>query len=166
MIDSVRACTGHDLAGLLDAALDDSDARHHQERYALQQTGAALYLLAWRGSELAGRCTVLLTSKYAGVRQLLGCFPEINALEARPPGQGAGSRLIASAEATARDRGATVIGLAVEPGNDSARRLYERLGYRDWNHGLLIDEWDETDADGATVRRHRDLCQYLVKTLS
>ena len=40
-----------------------------------------MYLLAWRDGELAGRCTVLTASKYEKVRQLLGTFPEMNALE-------------------------------------------------------------------------------------
>jgi hypothetical protein len=45
----------------------------------MQEAGRATYLLAWRGGELAGRCTVLAASKYEKVRQLLGAFPEMNA---------------------------------------------------------------------------------------
>ena len=48
----------------------------------MQEAGQAMYLLAWRGGELAGRCTVLTASKYEKVRHLLGAFPEMNALEA------------------------------------------------------------------------------------
>ena len=91
-----------------------------------------MYLLAWRGAELAGRCTLLTASKYHQVRQMLGIFPEMNALEARPQGQGTGMKIIACAEKIARTRGATLTGLAVEVSNQGARRLYARLGYRDW----------------------------------
>jgi hypothetical protein len=41
----------------------------------MQEAGQATYLLAWRGDELAGRCTVLAASKYEKVRQMLGAFP-------------------------------------------------------------------------------------------
>jgi hypothetical protein len=71
----------------------------------MQKAGLATYLVAWRGDELAGRCTVLAASKYDKVRQLLGAFPEMNALEARPPGQGTGTKMIACAEQTAREHG-------------------------------------------------------------
>ena len=65
-----------------------------------------MYLVAWRAGGLAGRCTVLTASKYDKVRRLLGAFPEMNALEARPPGQDTGTKIIACAEHMARERGA------------------------------------------------------------
>src|SRR5271154_4492141 len=84
---SIRPCSAADLARLLGSAPPPQDAWHHRERFGMQEAGQATYLLAWRGDELAGRCTVLAASKYEKVRQLLGSFPEMNALEARPPGQ-------------------------------------------------------------------------------
>jgi GNAT superfamily N-acetyltransferase len=131
----------------------------------MQEAGRATYLLAWRGSDLAGRCTVLASSKYEKVRQLLGAFPEMNALEARPPGQGTGTALVASAEQTARALGAAMIGLAVEVSNHGARRLYQRLGYSDWGHGIVIDYWEETDAAGTVLKRNADPCHYLTKPI-
>ena len=74
---------------------------------------------------------MLAASKYEKVRQRLGAFPEINALEARPPGQGTGTAIMACAEQTARALGAAMIGLAVDVSNHGARRLYQRLGYHD-----------------------------------
>jgi GNAT superfamily N-acetyltransferase len=131
----------------------------------MQEAGTAVYLLAWRGAELAGRCTLLTASKYHQVRQVLGIFPEMNALEARPQGQGTGTKIIACAENIARARGATLTGLAVEVSNQGARRLYERLGYRDWGRGLIIDEWDETDPAGRVVSTNHDPCHYLTKLI-
>ena len=104
----------------------------------MQEAGQAIYLVAWRGDELAGQCTVLTTSKYEEVRQLLGALPEMNALEARPPGQGTGTKIIACAEHTARQHGAAMIGLAVAVSNDGAHRLYQRLGYKDGGQGLVV----------------------------
>ena len=65
---SIRPCSAADLARLLGAAPDPRDARHHAERFGMQEAGQAAYLLAWSGEELAGRCTVLAASKYEKVR--------------------------------------------------------------------------------------------------
>jgi predicted N-acetyltransferase YhbS len=108
---------------------------------------------------------VLAASKYVRVRQLLGSFPEMNALEARPPGGGTGTALIGFAEETARALGASTIGLAVDVSNQGARRLYERLGYCVWDNGVAVDHWDETDSDGTVVRSNADTCEYLTKPI-
>lgn len=161
----IRQCSAADLAWLLGAAPDPRDAHHHAERFGMQEAGQATYLLAWHGEELAGRCTVLAASKYEKVRQLLGVFPEMNALEARPPGQGTGTAIITCAEQTARRLGASMIGLAVDVSNHGARRLYQRLGYHDWGHGLVIDHWDETDPAGTVLKTNADPCHYLTKPI-
>jgi hypothetical protein len=131
----------------------------------MQEAGQAAYLLAWRGVELAGRCTMLAVSKYEEVRQLLGRFPEMNALEAYPRGQGDRDGHHRLRGTDRRALGATMIGLAVEVSNYGAHRLYRRLGYRDWGHGLFTDYWDETDPDGAVRKTHADPCHYLVKPM-
>jgi len=131
----------------------------------MQEAGQAIYLVAWRGDEPAGQCTVLTTSKYDEVRQLLGAFPEMNALEARPPGQGTGTKMIACAEHTAREHGAAMTGLAVAVSNDGAHRLYQRLGYKDWGQGLVVDHWDETDSAGTVLKTNADPCYYLTKSI-
>lgn len=131
----------------------------------MQEAGQAIYLVARRGGELADRCTVLTASKYDEVRRLLGAFPEMNALEARPPGQGTGTKIVACAEHRARERGAVMIGLAVAVSNDGAHRLYQRLGYGDWGHGLVVDHWDETDYAGTVLTTNADPCYYLTKSI-
>ena len=55
--------------------------------------------------------------------------------------------------------------LAVEVSNHGARRLYQRLGYRDWGQGIVIDHWEETDAAGAELKRNADPCHYLTKPI-
>jgi RimJ/RimL family protein N-acetyltransferase len=89
----------------------------------------------------------------------------MKAMEARPQEQGTGTQIIVCAESIATARGATLIGLAVEITNQGARRLYERLGYRDWGHGRVIDQWDEMDPAGRVVKTNCDSCDYLVKVL-
>ncbi|TKJ20310.1 hypothetical protein A6V29_08940 [Blastococcus sp. CCUG 61487] len=132
----------------------------------MHERGEATYLIAWDGDVPCGRVSLFHRSKYERVREVLGDIPEINALEATSRGVGIGSRLIASAEESARTLGATRMGLAVEHGNGGARRLYERLGYVEWEHGDVVDRWVERDGDGTVVREHADLCSYLVRRLT
>jgi ribosomal protein S18 acetylase RimI-like enzyme len=55
---------------------------------------------------------------------IVGVFPEYR-------GRGLGSRLLRHAEDLADAAGARRMSLIVDSGNDSARRLYERTGYRE-----------------------------------
>src|SRR5690606_32886261 len=62
-----------------------------------------------------------------------GPVPEIGSLEVVPArrGDGIGSLLVAAAEQRVRERGGTAAAIVVAQDNRDARRLYERLGYRD-----------------------------------
>ena len=161
---TVRRFRPVDLSRLQDGA-GPRDRFHHDERSGMHERGEATYLLAWDGDLPCGRVTLFHRSKYARVRVVLGDFPELNALEATPRGLGICSRLIAAAEAQATALRARRVGLAVEHGNADARRLYERLGYVQWEHGDVIDRYPERDAVGTVVREHADPCSYLVKHL-
>ncbi len=164
---TVRVCTADDLDVLMtSAATNDVGHRHHLAQWELQITGQATYLVAWQGSEPVGRGTVLRTSKYQGVIDALGSAPEINALEAFTQGQGIGTKLIAGAEAIARQDGSTFVGIAVETDNDGARRLYDQLGYQDWGGGHVVDVWSEADEHGKPTVTHHDACWYLIKGLA
>ncbi|GAB3917745.1 hypothetical protein GCM10011575_41730 [Microlunatus endophyticus] len=160
----VEPCSELDLERLLSQDLVPHVAAHHRERFALQGAGAATYLLAWRGHQNVGRATIYNESKYRPVRVTYPATAEINALEAYPQRQGIGTALIAAAESRAAHRRFPSIGLAVEPSNPDARRLYERLGYVLWGRGRVVDEWVEPRDDGDLV--HRDPCDYLIKSLS
>jgi hypothetical protein len=54
--------------------------------------------------------------------------------------------------------------LAVGVDNPNARRLYERLGYVDWDHGTIVGTWVERDHDGPPVALS-ETCHVLVKRL-
>jgi GNAT superfamily N-acetyltransferase len=160
----VEPCSAEDLELALSPQLPPEVARHHRERFALQADGSAIYLLAWRGRQNVGRATVYAESKYESVRRVHPRAAEINALEANPQRQGTGTALIAAAESLALQRGHTELGLAVEPDNVHARRLYRRLGFVRWDGGEVIDEWIEHRDNGCEVQ-HRDRCDYLIKSL-
>lgn len=123
------------------------------------------YLRAWQDDQNVGRATLYAESKYHAVRQIYADLAEINALEADPQGLGTGTALIEAAEAIAALQGRARIGLAVEPSNENARRLYERLGYASWGRGHVVDEWIERRDNDVQVL-HRDWGDYLVKSLA
>jgi ribosomal protein S18 acetylase RimI-like enzyme len=76
-------------------------------------------------------------------------------------GQGIGTELIRVAEQRAASLGyaRACIGVGVE--NHGARRLYERLGYTDWEHGTVDITWIQ-ESDGST---QYETCHWLVKDL-
>lgn len=160
----IERCSREDLDKLREAEPPRHVAHHQEERFRLQCEGTAVYILAWQGDRNVGRATLYTDSKYDLVRRQFPQTAEINALEAVPQGQGIGTALIMRAEELAAERGHRTIGLAVEPGNPSARHLYEWLGYRLWDHGQVIDEWTERRDDGTTIA-HAEPCDYLFKEI-
>jgi GNAT superfamily N-acetyltransferase len=94
--------------------------------------------------------------------------PELSNVSVWPPtwrSSGIGRALVHAAEAVVKARGFEQVGMGVEVTNERARRLYERLGYRDWGSGVYHDQWAEAAEDGTEVF-HVDPCTYLVKKLS
>jgi ribosomal protein S18 acetylase RimI-like enzyme len=161
----VRRCTADDIAML--RKVHDERLRHHEEQFAAQDLGWCDYLLALddRG-HLVGHTVVRMYSKYERVIDSLGRFPEVNGLAAYPTGQGTGSALLDASVRVAAQRGASIIGLAVELSNVNARALYERHGFADWGHGEVVDDWEELADDGNVLVRHHDVCAYLILELA
>ena len=96
----------------------------------------------------------------------MGDFPEVNALAAFPTGSGVGTALLAEAEKQTIRSGVGVIGLAVEPTNINAVRLYLRLGYVEWPKSTVVDTWNEVDETGNLLSTHHDECIYMTKPLN
>ena len=65
--------------------------------------------------------------------------------------RGIGTALVQAGEDTARRLGHGRIALGVGLDNPGARRLYERLGYRDWGHGHTVASWREQRPGSAPV---------------
>src|SRR5689334_6172315 len=138
MVIDVRPATAADLEQLI--ALDDDADRQRAEvaRFDAQENGEGLLLIAWEGEAIRGRVRLRFFSKYIELIDEFGEFPEINALDAWPPGKGVGTQIIAVCERIAAERGDTQMGIAVVLTNVAARRLYERLGYEYW--GEVLDD--------------------------
>ena len=60
--------------------------------------------------------------------------------------------------------GSDRLGLAVEPGNVPAPRLYDVLGFEQ-THLAVVDVWTWVDRDGSEYEE-RDSCMYWVQAIS
>jgi GNAT superfamily N-acetyltransferase len=94
-------------------------------RLSEQPGEPSTYLVAWDGEEPVGHAHIAWTGTHLGVPEIQDVFvvPERRR-------QGIASQLTRAAEAEARTRGWEAISLSVsQEGNQSARRLYAKLGY-------------------------------------
>lgn len=145
-----------------------SRSHHHYWRIATQQRGEGIYLIAWHGDEPVGH---FLLRWDGPTNDPTGAYPHRTAcLEAgatKPAYQrrGVATRLIREAERLAAENGYRRIGLAVgSTDNPVARRLYERLGYRDWGRGEFTISWRYETKDGHKGVES-EVCTYMFKAL-
>jgi len=120
--------------------------------------GHQTYLVAWEGAEPVGHAHVAWTGGKLGVPEIQDVFV-VPAYRRR----GIATALTPAAEREAAAQGHARISLGHSIANDAARRLYERLGYR--NAGL-----DPERVQGTVLMRgHRvevdDTLIHLVKDL-
>ena len=162
----IRICSERDIV-LLARQFSSGTSGVHAFRYARQQDGRSTYLVAWLGEVPVGHLDLRWDgaeeSAIAG-QYLAGC-PELNGIVVLPEyrSQGIGRRLIAFAEQMARERGFREVCLGVNIENARARSLYERLGYRDWGHGVVEASWGLPDQHGT---RPTEQAIYLRKELT
>jgi ribosomal protein S18 acetylase RimI-like enzyme len=136
-------------------------------RLAERAAGVGEALTAWLGERAVGDLFVWRAEPYEpSVRRYLGHTPTLTHLEVTPGlrGQGIGAALMAAGERLLAERGYARVCLGVGIHNASARRLYDRLGYRDWRHGLVLVEWEDTYPDGSVVP-DSEVCHWLVRNL-
>ncbi|MBC8160778.1 MAG: GNAT family N-acetyltransferase [Roseiflexaceae bacterium] len=97
------------------------------------------------GQELVGYLVVIpfLSLEYGGITALLD---ELYVAEAAR-GRGIGVQALAAVESYARAAGMRAVMLEVDHSNQSARRLYERNGYRAVERDVLVRQLDEPGAE-------------------
>ena len=160
----IRSGSDADLVALV-AAMGQRD--HFTDRLARQQAGQGVLLVAWLDGRPVGNGSLSWEpADHRELRRHLPGVPELGHLEVIGPlwGQGIGTALIRAAEATARQFGHDRLILAVGVDNPNARRLYEQLGYVDWDHGTIVGTWVERDHDRPPVPLS-ETCHVLVKRL-
>lgn len=155
---AIRLCEAADVAKLQATIPSGS----HQKRFNKQLAGTAEYLIAWVNDEPAG----FFLLDFQGQQYLPG-VPEISGGEVKTSlrSNGIGAALIKACEERARLHGSKHVCLLVAHDNPNARRLYERLGYRDSGVKNVVAEYDDTNAAGET-RHFREECSLLLKELT
>ena len=139
-----------------------------RDRLVRQQLGHGELFVAWRHDAPVGNVYLWRERPFeAPVRARLGWTPTINHLEVLPAwrDRGIGTVLVRAAEEHASGLGYWRLGLGVGVDNVAAQRLYERLGYADWGHGLVEAVWQEPDPDGGFHEVSLS-CFWLVRQLT
>ncbi|MDG4821836.1 GNAT family N-acetyltransferase [Asanoa sp. WMMD1127] len=135
--------------------------------YRLRLDRRGVVLTAWASDHLVG--AVYVTWEPADedvVRQHLPDVPFLHRLYVLPPlrNKGRGTALLGAAEALAEVRAAGRLAAGIDPRNVRVVGLYERLGYREWPHGLVETVQEHYAPDGE-VATEPDVCRIFVKDL-
>ena len=148
-------------------AFDWGNLAKHGARLARQQSGKAVYLIAWLENSPVGHLLIDWngTDDEPMTSGLTGC-PNLEDAFVAPQrrSMGIGSRLLDTAESLARQKGFSRIGLGVAIDNPRARSLYERLGYRDSGFNQYTSRGHYIDRDGQE-QSWEETCNYLIKHL-
>jgi GNAT superfamily N-acetyltransferase len=171
-LSEIRCVEERDLARLEGAYPElGRPASRHRARWALQEQGEGVYLVAWQGDLPIGWVFVHRPgSSGASEHARRLDVAEIMDLWVADPfrGLGHGSSLLLAAEDVAVDAGWLRVGLEVtvsNPHNDVARAMYERHGYTDAGFGEFQSGytfWTEEGERRWAGEPHR----YLVRSLS
>jgi predicted N-acetyltransferase YhbS len=161
----IRPADPGDLTTLADVM---GDREFFDDRISRQLDERGLLLTAWEDGQVVG--DVYLWWEPADedeVREHKPGVPVLNHLQvvAGRRNLGIGTRLVRAAEQLLRDRRHEQVVLAVELDNVGAARLYDRLGFRDWNHGQVICYSDVSLPDG-TRKSSPEVCYMLTKRLT
>jgi GNAT superfamily N-acetyltransferase len=160
----VRVATEAELPAVV-AALGQE--QFFRDRWLRQELGNGELLVAWVGPTPVGDVYLWRElPEQPRVAELLGWTPTIQHLEVTlsSRNQGIGTALLHAAQQHAADLGYGQVCLGAGVTNHGARRLYQRLGYIDWGHGLVAVVWDEPSPHGGLVRAG-ETCHWLVRSL-
>lgn len=140
----------------------------HQKKLAEQKVGDSLWLIAWLDNLPIGHLQI----RWDGakdkiiIKHIQNCAHfESMGVKEEFQRQGVGTTLIKYAENLVKKRGLKQVGLSVGANdNPHARKLYEKLHYKNWGLGEFITSWDIVDKNGKK-NKEKEICIYLIKTL-
>ncbi len=125
----------------------------HHRRYDIQKRGEGVYLIAWHHNIPVGHFLLRWSgphddhvTRYIHVAQ--SAFLEAGETKGEYRKKGVATAIIRQAERLAKEKGCTHIGLNVGTDNSTAKRLYEKLGYIDWEYGEFPISWEYIDKNG------------------
>jgi len=162
---TLRPATESDLPQLVALPFSTGLPSKHRDRFARQQQGQAVYVVAEAEGEIVGHVLLKWNGpEHPVVRALAPACAEIEDFVVNPAlrGQGIGSAMLEYAANLSLDHGETHLGLGVGLGNPTARALYERRGFALVSKSEHRVTWMARDAQGREFEDHDD-CVYLIK---
>ncbi|MCR2822665.1 GNAT family N-acetyltransferase [Lederbergia panacisoli] len=122
-------------------------------RYNVQKNGDGLYLIAWINRIPIGHFLLRWSGPQdAPVTNNIdinqNAFLEAGLTIDEYRRMGVATAIILEGERLSKEKGCTHIGLEVGVENPEAKRLYERLGYKDWGYGEFEISWEYIDHNG------------------
>lgn len=149
----IKLCREEDLDMLEKSMPTSGLSRFHHKRFENQEKGRVSYLIAWLKGEPVGHIDLRWYGfDHEDLEKEIRDIPELNAITVAKSyrNQGIGTALIEEAEKIAKERGFKRVGMGVNPENEGAKRLYEKLGYKDSGTGLHLGSWEVIGKDGNT----------------
>jgi GNAT superfamily N-acetyltransferase len=160
----VRQADFDDLR-LLAAAF--GERTYFDDRYERQKNGLGVLFTAWLDEWPVGHVYLWMEeAEEAPINQYLPGIPLLTHLRVLPGyrNRRIGTRLIAEVQDYLAHDDYWHVALAARTDNDEAIRLYQRLGYRDWDHGLVECVAVRTNPDG-DVEYESEQCHVLLRRL-
>lgn len=139
----------------------------HQKRFQTQQSGKAVYFVAWEKETSVGHVILYWDSDTPGEPDAVRALhvPRVEDLWVMPEhrGQSISKQLMEQVEELVRSQGHMKIGLDVATDNCFARKLYERRGYQE----VGIDEYELSGVNVVDGKEYswRENCIFLIKNL-
>lgn len=145
-VDEWRLLRALRLAALADAPGAFGSTVEHEAAFSDDEWGPWLAPLQWFVADEDGQAVGLVAATMEGQAQPGRCEVLSMWVSPRARRHGAGAALVEAVGGWAHGRHGSVLTLGVAEGNDSARRFYERLGFR---------------PTGAREALHRDPSRYI-----
>jgi GNAT superfamily N-acetyltransferase len=152
---------------ILEQHLTSTYPKKHRERFAMQQNGEALYLIAWFGKVPIGHVFIRWKGSVdEPMASILENCPNIEDLfvTATYRSKGIGDLLMGEVELLCAKRGYSQVGLGVGIENATARSFYENRGYRDAGCGEHRTTYPYINKQGQK-QTGEEVCVYLTKKL-
>lgn len=169
MIENLEICPckKSDLELLEQSMPSGGNSRFHEKRFQNQEEKGDLYLIAWLGDEPVGGVLITFNGPAEDLVRNKGYKdPVLTGLFVKNEyrGHGIATQLIERSEGIIFEKGFKQSCLAVGVANTPAKKLYEKLGYKDWGKGEYEISWDAINEKGETIKQD-ELCMLLYKDL-
>lgn len=164
----IRTSKKEELDILEKAFSPNSYSKYHYKRHEVQERGKGVYLIAWHHEIPVGHFLLRWSAlekdiSYGFPRDV--AYLEAGGTRAEFQRRGVATKIIETAENLSKEKGFQKIGLAVgRTDNPNARKLYEKLRYKDWGGGEVTVSWEYVDKDGNTGTEV-ETCIYMLKNL-